>query len=296
MVSTCRTRTSTLANLKKNKNREDSPPIGEEVVDDAEEADDPKGSQVAEDEDSKEESLGSQEETDEEAVREAAIQESIRKLRELEADRPLWEEQARRRRLHEEEEKREIERRNAKKNKEQQRRAEEESAKARADDARRVENEAIRSRQEREQKRQAALQQAKIERKRHKHGPWTAQNAITRYQQLSERFDKTNYHAGEILIFDHVPWPTLARPGTYAVEDIDWKSTEDFFREAKGQMRDAEYRKLVERSHKRFHPDRWRSRRVLQTVDDLEEKVCLEAAATTVAQALTPLWAAVSGR
>ena len=86
------------------------------------------------------------------------------------------------------------------------------------------------------------------------------------------------------------------RPGTFAVEDIDWTAVETFFRRVRSLLTTPDYQKLVEKSHRRFHPDRWHSRRVLQSVQNEEEKECLEAAAITVSQALTPIWQDVTGR
>lgn len=232
----------------------------------------------------------------EEAAREAVIQESIRKMKELEADRPLWEEQARLRRAREEEEKREQERKRAMKAQKSDANINGigSSSKNRGSDVQSSEDAAKNEKAEKERKRQLAKQLARQDMKRYAHGYWTARIALARYQEVSERFDKTKFHAGEIVLFETVPWPTLSRPGSYRVEDINWTTVENFFYQAKRILEPFEFKGLVEKSHKRFHPDRWRSRRVLQTVDDEEERECLEAAANTVAQALTPLWTTVS--
>ncbi|KLO04293.1 hypothetical protein SCHPADRAFT_840822, partial [Schizopora paradoxa] len=114
---------------------------------------------------------------------------------------------------------------------------------------------------------------------------------------LCAAFDSSNFIRGEaVTIFESIPWPMLSRPGTFGVEDIDWASVEAFFLHVRHHIPSKEFRELVEKSHKRFHPDRWRSRRVLASVDDEEEKECLEVAANTVAQALTPLWQELTGR
>ena len=91
----------------------------------------------------------------------------------------------------------------------------------------------------------------------------------------------------------------------------NWNSVEEFFDSVRPYIRSHEYQSFIEKSHKRFHPDRWRSRGVLKSVVDEAERSCLEVgklifiltyvvsddfqAANTVAQALTPLWRDVRG-
>lgn len=218
-------------------------------------------------------------------------------MKELEADRPLWEEQARLRRAREEEEKRKEDRKRAMNSQRlDTRRDGMESNSSHQERKIDQQEEARRKRLEREENRRIAKQQARKDIKRYAHGHWNARIALARYQEVSERFDKANFHAGEIVLFETVPWPTLSRPGSYNVEDIDWATVENFFIQVRRLLSPSEFKILVEKSHKRFHPDRWRSRRVLQLVDDEEEKECLEEAANTVAQALTPLWTTATGR
>ena len=45
----------------------------------------------------------------------------------------------------------------------------------------------------------------------------------------------------------------------------------------------------------RFHPDRWRARGLLKSMEDDDERGFVEVAANTVAQALTPLWREAKG-
>ena len=45
----------------------------------------------------------------------------------------------------------------------------------------------------------------------------------------------------------------------------------------------------------RFHPDRWRARGLLKSMQDDDGRGFVEVAANTVAQALTPLWREVKG-
>ena len=78
--------------------------------------------------------------------------------------------------------------------------------------------------------------------------------------------------------------------GSLSIDDIDWQAVEDFFMQVKVMLNDAEYKVLVEKTHRRFHPDKWRSRALLMTVADKELQRRLEEAGNIVAQALTPLW------
>ncbi|TCD71675.1 hypothetical protein EIP91_005441 [Steccherinum ochraceum] len=126
-------------------------------------------------------------------------------------------------------------------------------------------------------------------------GDWTPQRAFQWYLHVSHLFDSAKFSPSDPLTFADIPWPILSRPGSYAPQDITWSAVEAFFAALKADA-DAsmgvldEYKKLVEKSHKRFHPDRWRARRVWLGVPEGETKDALEAAANVVAQALTPIW------
>ncbi|KZT70966.1 hypothetical protein DAEQUDRAFT_154599 [Daedalea quercina L-15889] len=222
---------------------------------------------------------------DEEAQRQATIEESRRKLAELERDKPLWEEAARRRMKAErvEEEQRRVQR-------EAQRQAREAEERLRRQQAERAEAE-----------RRARLAKEKIEREqeqwrrqqqqqRWSHGPWTTQRALERYKLLSEVFDNAKFSEDNPVTFDTIPWPVLQSPTMLVVEDIDWNAVEAFFRAVQSYMRSQDYKAFIQESHRRFHPDRWRARGILRSVTDEETRSCLEVASNTVAQALTPLW------
>jgi len=227
---------------------------------------------------------------DEEALRLAAIEESRRKLAELEKDRPLWEEAARRRRAHEQAEeearraRREEERRAAEAEEKRRRTA---AAQAEAERrARAAREQAAREQAAREQEKRRKQQQNQ----RWSHGLWTTQRALERYKSLCEAFDNAKFTPSDPVTLEIVPWPVLSSPATLAAEDIDWAAVEAFFKAAKPHMRSQDYKIFVEKSHKRFHPDRWRARGLLRSVQDEETRNCLEVAANTVAQAITPLW------
>ncbi|KAF7288652.1 RING-type domain-containing protein [Mycena chlorophos] len=241
----------------------------------------PNGNPAA-DLDEEDASSESDDDADEEAERRAAIAESRRKLAELEADRPLWEQEARRR--------------------EQRERQEDEALRAKAAQRRAAEN--LRAEQERrarvekerqeEERRRAAQEQARRDRERRQrsagfsYGPWTSQRALERYNLICVDFDNTQFSAENPLDFDSVPWPVLFPPHAFGVEDIGWTAVEQFFKEIKAHMRPQDYLTLLQKSHRRFHPDKWRSR--LRTVGDETEREFLELGVNSVAQAITPIW------
>lgn len=133
----------------------------------------------------------------------ASIAESRRKLAELEADRPLWEQEAKKR------EKLEKEEQEAQRTRMAERRA----AEARkADEERRAKME--RDRQQAQAKEEAQLRdtEARARREREKRqrnerfalGPWTTQRALERYKTLSDIFDSTKFSQDDPLTFDAV--------------------------------------------------------------------------------------------
>ncbi|KAL7281665.1 hypothetical protein ACG7TL_004982 [Trametes sanguinea] len=231
---------------------------------------------------------------EEEIRRQAAIEESRRKLAELEKDRPLWEEQARKRAAQERAEE-----------EAQRRRKEEERRRAAAADAEKERQRqraaaaaAEKERRERAEKERVAAQREERRRREHASwawGPWTDVRAIERYKKLSEEFDAAKFTPENPVMFETIPWPVLHRPMSLRLEDIDWSSVEEFFAAARRRMRPQDYKVFVDQSHKRFHPDRWRARGVLKSVEDEELRGCLEVASNTVAQALTPIWREVRG-
>ncbi|KIK67425.1 hypothetical protein GYMLUDRAFT_156896 [Collybiopsis luxurians FD-317 M1] len=220
---------------------------------------------------------------DEDSVRAAAIAESRRKLAELEADRPLWEAAAKQRALREKAEQEAIRLKAKEREWAEMRRAEDESqaeARRKAREAKEREEAARREREEIDRREREEAEKRKRERaQRHErwlHGTWTVNRALERYKILSEAFDTTKFNAYDPLSFDVVPWPVVTPSATLSVEDVDWAAVEKFFHAIKRNMRPQDYKTLVEKSHRRFHPDRWRSRGLLKTVADEAERGCLE--------------------
>lgn len=224
---------------------------------------------------------------------EAGIAESIRKMRELEKDRPIWDAQ---RKLREARERAEEQERLFKA--EQRRKEEEQRVRQQREDAERrkqqAQQEAERLARE-EELRQRETRQRR-QRRRWESGPWTTHRALERYRTLSEEFDTTRFTSGQLITFHDIPWPVLHAPSRLTVEDVDWSAVESFFAAVKSHMRLQDYKEFVEKSHRRFHPDRWRARKILAAITDEVERGYMEVASNTVAQAITPIWSAVKGQ
>ena len=210
-------------------------------------------------------------------------------MAELEADRPIWEEQAKIRAARE---KAEEEARRAKAE------AKKEAERQEAERKLKEEREEREARQREEALRKEA--QARRERDRRQHhrwtrGIWNTERALERYKSLCVSFDETKFLPDDPLTFEDVPWPVLHPPASFTIEDIDWGAVEKFFEAVKPRMRTPEYKAFVQSSQRRFHPDRWRARGLLNSIVNETERGCLEVAANSVAQALTPLWREVKG-
>ncbi|KAH7907722.1 hypothetical protein BJ138DRAFT_1116438 [Hygrophoropsis aurantiaca] len=226
------------------------------------------------------------------AARQARLAESIRKMQELDKDKPLWEAQRQQREARERAEDQErAAKAEARRQAEaaQKRWAEEEAERER----KRAQAEAERKRIE-EEARQREQRQRK-QRDRWGSGPWTTHRALERYKVLSEDFDNAKFGPAQPLAFHDIPWPVLTPPSRFTVEDVDWSAVEKFFETVRTHMRPQDYKVFVEKSHRRFHPDRWRARKVWSAVQDENDRAYLEVAANTVAQAITPLWREMKG-
>lgn len=204
---------------------------------------------------------------DDEYIRQAAIDESRRKIAELEIDKPLWEAAAKERMAQEKEELEGIRvragpsRTKEKEEAERKVRIIQEAEEKKRKEERFHKEEASRRERERRQRQQ----------QRWALGPWTTQRALERYKILSEEFDSTKFCADLPLTMEAVPWPVLTPPARFRVTDVDWEAVEKFFSRVREVMGAQDYKTLVEKSQRRFHPDRWRSRSLLKTVlDEIE--------------------------
>lgn len=221
--------------------------------------------------------------------RSAKIEESRRKLAELEKDKPLWEESARRRQTKEREEEQVRQRTRLMKEEEERKRQSLRAARRQREEKREKE------REERERQIRMREQSRRMFVPSRPRAIWSFKNALDRYVETAARFDATKFTAGKTPVtFAAIPWPMLH--SSFSVHDIDWDTVEMFFNNVQKLLSTAEFKDLVEKSQRRFHPDRWRSRGLLLSVKEETERDLLEVAGSTVAQAITPLWKKASGR
>ena len=173
------------------------------------------------------------------------IEESRRKIAELEKDKPLWEAAKRERELREQEEERD---RHAEK-RARERRAEAERKEREHRDRMAKEAEERRKREQEEHQRREKERKHAQNRARWARGPWTIQRALERYRFVCEQFDSAKFSTGDPLTFDDIPWPILHC--TFSAEDVEWSAVEKFFASVKPHMRIQDYKVFVEKSHRR---------------------------------------------
>ena len=121
---------------------------------------------------------------------------------------------------------------------------------------------------------------------------WTELCALERCRALMDEFEQFRFSESQPLTVRSVPWPVLEDPFRFDPSDLEWWMVEQFFGKAKSLIGTdvKEYNQLIERSHRMFHPDRWKSRRLLQSVKNRVLRDTLERAGNIVSQAVTPLW------
>lgn len=174
------------------------------------------------------------------------IEESRRKIAELERDKPLWE--AARREREQKEQQEERKRQAVKKARERKAEAERKEREDLERVAREVDER--RKREQEEHHRQEKERKQTQNRARWARGPWTVQRALERYRSLCEQFDNAKFSSEDPLTFDDIPWPMLHC--TFSVEDIEWSAVEKFFASVKPHMRIQDYKVFVEKSHRRL--------------------------------------------
>ncbi|KAF9021466.1 hypothetical protein BDZ89DRAFT_923534, partial [Hymenopellis radicata] len=56
-----------------------------------------------------------------------------------------------------------------------------------------------------------------------------------------------------------VPWPVLHHPQALrsSLDEVGWKSVEEFFGFAQANMANDRFRKLLSTMQRTFHPDKW---------------------------------------
>ena len=229
-------------------------------------------------------------EMDEATRRQLELEEMIRRMKEL---RDQEENDRRERQMREQREKEEAERvrKEAERlaREERDRQAREEQARKAHEEQERRYNEARRLQEYRDA---AAKERDRCIQRDSGWSSWNDARHVNWYKAVSIEFDDIKFCASQPLTFASVPWPLLSPPQKYAFDDIEWGAVEAFFAAVKTVVGEGEYKVLIEKAHRRFHPDKWRSRGLLTTVLDETERERLEGAGNIVAQAITPLWRA----
>lgn len=120
-------------------------------------------------------------------------------------------------------------------------------------------------------------------------GVWPVEMALARFEFVSAEFEKTRYSKSLPLTVESVPWPALESPSSFQMDSVSWESVEKFFAAAHRVCTRTEYKALVERSHRMFHPDRWLARGLMNTIRDENLRQSVKKAGEIVNQALTPI-------
>ena len=206
---------------------------------------------------------------DEDATR---LAESLRKMADLEADRPLWEAAKKKREACE-------------RAQEEQRRAKSETRKAQQRGKERDEGEERLSQEQDQNRRREETnyqERKRLDRERRARydqwnsGAWTTYRALERYRLVCQYFDETKFSETYPLTFHDIPWPTLQSPFKNSPQDMTWEAVQGFFMVAKTIIRGQAYRDFLKSSVSRFHTDRWRSRKLLEAIVNVEERDCVE--------------------
>jgi len=229
--------------------------------------------------------------------RQLRLSESRRKVLELEADRPKWEEAKRKREAAErlEREKEEQRKQRQKELDEAKRRMQELERKEREEKERKRAAEEQRRREEEARERAAKEQKRREEEKRKKEEEgrktgelfeelkgiawkqatetevwrcqlrdrskwmslrWDTDSALSRFKLIMDEFGQAIFSTSKPMTILSIPWPVLKSPFQFfTVEDVQWDSVEKFFEAIRQKVTLSEYKALVERSHKMFHPD-----------------------------------------
>ncbi|KAK0443222.1 hypothetical protein EV421DRAFT_1805503 [Armillaria borealis] len=120
---------------------------------------------------------------------------------------------------------------------------------------------------------------------------WSSQRAINRFYFVLKEFETTQFSEARPLTPNSVPWPVLISPTRFYVGMLeDWTLADKFFDRARRSLPYDAYRDLISRTRQTFHPDRWRSRNLLNTVMDEPLRAVMEDAGNKVSQAVNRLY------
>ncbi|KAK0489922.1 hypothetical protein EDD18DRAFT_1465940 [Armillaria luteobubalina] len=120
---------------------------------------------------------------------------------------------------------------------------------------------------------------------------WSSQRAIHRFYFVLKEFETTQFSEAKPLTPNSVPWPVLISPTRFYVGMLeDWTLADKFFDRARRSLPYDAYRDLISRTRQTFHPDRWRSRNLLNTVMDEPLRAVMEDSGNKVSQAVNRLY------
>ncbi|KAG6880331.1 hypothetical protein C0992_011080 [Termitomyces sp. T32_za158] len=227
---------------------------------------------------------------DDKAAHAARIEQSRRKMAELEKDRPLWNAAAARRmeqqQLEEESFRREATEKRAKtaQHQKQERLKREEEERTKKEEAvQAAQQQEIQVLIDRENKRRQRLQQMFDY---WSSAAWSATLALDRYRALLHEFGQTKFIPGIIpLRTCDVPWPVL--PREYTLQCVTLEEITKFFDTMQVILSMEDYKDLLKKSSLRFHPDHWRVR--LDSVVNEEERKAIAEVNAMIIQHLTSL-------
>ncbi|KAK0458268.1 uncharacterized protein EV420DRAFT_1544614 [Desarmillaria tabescens] len=120
---------------------------------------------------------------------------------------------------------------------------------------------------------------------------WSSHRAINRFIFVLREFETTQFSEAKPLTPSAVPWPVLISPSRFYVGMMeDWTLADKFFERARRSLPFDTYRDLISRTRQTFHPDRWRSRNLLNTVMDDPLRAVIEDAGNKVSQAVNRIY------
>ena len=119
---------------------------------------------------------------------------------------------------------------------------------------------------------------------------WSISRSLSRVKTMVAEMEKLKFSESQPFTSHVVPWPVLGDPALFVASELEWSSVDTFFERVQLQFDSVGYKEFVHRVHLMFHPDRWKSKGYLVTVQDEEERGVLERAGNVVSQAVTPLW------
>jgi hypothetical protein len=121
-------------------------------------------------------------------------------------------------------------------------------------------------------------------------GPWTEDKSLSRFRDLVSELENTKFSEAKPFTAYSVPWPILGDPAGFVLHEIEWSLVDKFFDCIRLRIPFTDYKDLLHKVHLMFHPDRWKSRGYLTTVQNEETRKALESAGNIISQAVMPLW------